>query len=191
MHTRRGKTKNHIAGLNPLPVYDSGFVHNAHGKASQIVLIFRIEARHLGSLSAVQTASSLNAAFCHTRDDLRYLLRHILAQSNVVQEYQRLGATANYIIDTHGNAVDTDGIVLIHQKGNLEFSTNTISAGYQYRLFDTSQIQLIHTAESSDGIQYTRSNGTGHMLLHQFHSPVTSGNIHTGCFIAVAVTAHI
>ena len=81
--------------------------------------------------------------------------------------------------------------MLIHQKRDLEFGADTVGTGYQHRLFDTGEIQFKHTAESANGVQYTGSDGPGHMLLHQFHGPVTSCNIHTGCFIAVAVTAHI
>ena len=40
------------------------------------------------------------------------------------------------------------------------------------------------------GVQYTGSDGPGHMLLHQFHRRVTGGNVNTRCLVAFALALH-
>ena len=62
MGAGRFDADNHVMGADARPVDDGGVVHQAHGKAGQIVHAVRIEAGHFGRLAAEQGAAGLLAA---------------------------------------------------------------------------------------------------------------------------------
>ena len=89
-------------------------IYHANCEAGQIVLIFRIKARHLGSLAADQSCIGLDAAVSHTFYDGSDFLRIVLAAGNVVKEEQGLCTAADYIVYAHSDAVDTDRVMFVH-----------------------------------------------------------------------------
>ena len=137
-----------------------------------------------GSLAADQRSAGLNTAFCNTGNDFGNFLRNIFTASDVVQEEQRFCADTNNVIDTHSYRINTDGIVLIHEDGQLDLGAAAIGTGHQDRLFHTGNGQTIAAAKAAHIIQATLVPGPGNMLLHQFHSLVACCNINTGSRIA-------
>ena len=58
--------------------------------------------------------------------------RVVLGHGEVVEEQQRLAAGAEAIVDRHGDEVDADGVVLAHQRGDLELAADAVGAGDQH-----------------------------------------------------------
>ena len=117
-------------------------IYHANCEAGQIVLIFRIKARHLGSLAADQSCIGLDAAVSHTFYDGSDFLRIVFAAGNVVQEKQRLAACTGNIVHAHSHTVDTDGVVFVHDKCQFQFGTHTVGSGYQRRMLHA--FELVH-----------------------------------------------
>ena len=113
MDTGRSQGNHHIAGDHAGIVDDFLFVHNAHGEASQVIVILGHHAGMLGSLAADEGGAGLHAALCHTGNNLGDFFRDVLAAGNVVQEEQGTGTAADNVVDAHGNTVDANGVVLI------------------------------------------------------------------------------
>ena len=179
------KGKHDVAGTHILLAKNAGLVHNAGRIAGKVILVFGIEAGHFSGLAADQRRAGLHAAVANAFDDLLDPLRDVLAAGNVVQEKQRLCTDANNVVDAHRNAVDADGIVLIHQKGELQLGADAVRTGDQNRLRDPGQIQSKKTAEAAHVGADAGGNGRGNVALHQLHGLVTGGDIHTGGSIGV------
>ena len=142
----------------------------------------------LGSFTANQCGAGLDTAFRHTANNGSDLLREVLAASDVVQEEQGLRAAADNVIDAHGNRIDADGIMLIHQHGKLYLGAAAVGTGDQNRLFHTGNGQTKAAAKAAHIVQAAFIFGALNVLLHQFNSLVTGGDIHTGCCIALRET---
>ena len=69
-----------------------------------------------------------DAAIADARDDRGDLFWVVLATGDVVKEEERFGAAANDIVDAHGDAVDADGVMLVHEESDLEFGANAIGS---------------------------------------------------------------
>ena len=71
----------------------------------------RMHARVLGGLAAEQRAAGVPAAVGDPGDDLGDLLRHDLADGDVVEQEQRLGAAGDQVVDDHRDQVDARRVV--------------------------------------------------------------------------------
>ena len=63
----------------------------------------------LGHLAADEGAAGLAAALGHAFDELLDVIGIELADRDVVEEEERLGALAHDVVDAHGDEVDADG----------------------------------------------------------------------------------
>ena len=175
-----GQSEDDVAFLHGLVVDDGGFIHDAGGIAGQVVFIFGVEARHLRGLAADEGSSRLPAAVRHALDDLGDALGHVLAAGDVVQEEQGLGAAADDVVDAHGDAVDADGIVLVHQEGDAQFRTDAVGAGDEDGLAHAGEVGGEQSAEASDVSHNAFGVGALDAFLHEFHGFVARGDVHAG-----------
>ena len=129
-----GHADEHVPGRQILPVDQILPVHDPHRKPGQVVLLYRIKARHLRRLPADQGRSRLPAPLCHAAHDGGDLLRLVLAAGTVIQEKERLAARAGNVVHAHGHAVDADGVVLIQGKGQFQLRADPVGAGHQRRV---------------------------------------------------------
>ena len=113
MDTGGGQGQDHVAGAHGIVVDDPGLVHQAHGEACQVIVVGGHDAGMLGGLAADEGAAGLAAALRHAGDQGGYLLSLIFADGDVIQEEKGLGAAADDVVDAHGHAVDTHGVVLV------------------------------------------------------------------------------
>ena len=179
-----GQRQNYVAHSHAGVVDDLLLVHDAHGEAGQVIILHRHHAGMLGSLAADQGSAGLDTAFGHTADDLGDLLGDVLAAGNVVQEEQGLCAAADDVVDAHGHGVDADGVMLVHQDGQLDLGAAAVGAGDQHGLLIAGHGQAEAAAEAAHIVQAALVAGPGNVLLHQLHSPVTGGDVHTGGSVA-------
>ena len=185
MNPRGGQAQNHISGLDGGFVKHLRLIHHTHRKSGQIILIHRIEARHLGGFPADERYPGLHASLGHAGDNVRNLLRDILAAGNIVQEEKGLGPHANNIVDTHSHTVDAHCVMFVHQKRQLQLGSHPIGAGDQNRTGNPRQVQFKQAAKSTDVRQGARRHGLGDVGFHELHGPIASGNVHARCGVTV------
>ena len=106
-------------------------IHYTYGKSRKIIFVCGIKARHLSGLAADQRCLGLQTAVRDSLDDLRDLFRIVLSARNIIQEKQRLAARTGDIVHAHGNTVDSDGIMLVHQKCDFQLCPYAVSSGNQ------------------------------------------------------------
>ena len=104
----------------------------------------------LGSFTADECALSLNTALCYTGYYLRDLFGDILSAGDIIKEELRLCSAADDVVHAHSNTVDTDSVVLVEDKCDLDLCTYAVCSGNENRLADTCHIELEESAEAAD-----------------------------------------
>ena len=120
----------------------------------------------------------LDAAVAHALDDVGDPLRHVFAAGDIIEEKQGLGPAADDVVDAHGHAVHAHGVVLVHEKGQLQLGAHPVGAGDQHRLGHAGQVRHEQAAEAADVGADALRGGAGDMALHQLHGPVPGGDVH-------------
>ena len=187
VHAAGGQGDNHVALCHAAVVDDGLLVYHAYGEARQVVLVRRVEAGHFGGLAAHQGTASLHAALGHALYQIGDALGNVLAAGDVIQEHQGLGTGAHHVVYAHGNAVNANSIVLVHQERDLQLGAHTVGAGDQHRVLVTGAIQLKQAAKAAQTADAVLVHGTGDILLHQLHRAVTGGNVHACCGVAFRI----
>ena len=190
MYAAGSDTYDSVAGLNCGRIKDLGLVHDTGAVACDVVFVLCHHAGVLGGLAAYQCAASHYAAVSHALYDSGNLFGNYLADSDVVQEEQRLCATADDVVDAHCNCVDTDRIVLVHEHCELELSAYAVGAAYKYGFLHAGKVRHEQTSETSDAGNAAGGVGSCNMLLHESDGLVSGGYVYACCLIAFAETFH-
>ncbi len=88
----------------------------------------------LGHLTADQGAAGLAAALGDAGDQLLDVVRVELADGDVVEEEQGLGALAHQVVDAHGDQVDADGVEPADGLGDQGLGADAVGGRHQHRL---------------------------------------------------------
>ena len=144
------------------------FIYYTNCKTSQVVLIYRIESRHLSSLSADQCRIRLYAAFCYTAYDLSDLFRIVLAAGNVIQAKNSGSPPAQAISFTH-MATQSMPTVSCLSRINASFSFVPTPSVPETSVGFFHVFEFFHgkcTGKSADIGQYFTSHGLLDVLFH-------------------------
>ena len=98
----------------------------------------------------------------------------IFANRNVVQEKQRLGALGDDIVDAHRDDVLSNGIMLIHHKGQFQLRPDSICTADQHRLFHVQRTQIKQAAEAADAAHHAEAAGFFNVFFNQTNRLVSS-----------------
>ena len=105
-----GRPMSDVAGADVLAGDELVALDHADREADEVELAGLHGAGVLGHLAADQRAAGLAAALGHALDELLDVVGVELADGDVVEEEQRLGALAHEVVDAHGDEVDADGV---------------------------------------------------------------------------------
>ena len=147
MDTRRGNPDQHITDLDPGSIDKFRFLDHTCRETGDIIFAICIHPGHLGCLATYKSTAGLAASFCHTRYYCLDLPRLVMSDCDIVKEEERLCSLGQYIIDTHCHGIDTDSVVSVHRKGQLEFGADAISAAYKHRFLHIQSRKVKHSAE--------------------------------------------
>ena len=106
-----GQADKLVAGANQGAIDDCILLHDANTKTGEIIIRFLVHAGHFSGLSAEQCRSCLTATFRYSLDDRCRDRRFQSTAAVVIQEEQRLGTLSYDIVYTHGDEVDTHGVM--------------------------------------------------------------------------------
>ena len=167
-----------LSGDQVFPVYD------ADRETGQVIFILGIKAGHFRCLAADQGSAGLIAAVTDALDDLGDLFGIILAAGNVIQEKEGLAAGAGHVVDAHGDTVNADRIMPVHQESQLELGPDTVGARQQDRVLHVLYgCQGKCSRKAAQAAQYFGPHGGLYKFLHQFNAFVSGFDIHAGALI--------
>ncbi len=133
MQAGRRQAYQQVAVFYAAAVYKPGALYYSHRKTGQVVFILPVKSGHFCRFTANQGTACLNAALAYTFDQSFHQSRFQLAQSDIVQKKQRLGAVGHNIVDAHGYQVYTYTIMYPHHLSNFKLGSYPIRTGNQYR----------------------------------------------------------
>ena len=129
MQTAGLQTNYLVANLH-LAGHDHFFlINNANRKASNIVVIRLINSWHFGRFTTDKCHVGLQATFYHAFNNLSHLLGHKFAGGDVIQEEERFCTLAEDVVGAHCYRINTDGVVFVHAKSDIELGAYAIGAG--------------------------------------------------------------
>ncbi len=114
-----------------LPSDEFWTIHHADGKTRQVIFVRFIHSRHFGRFTTDQRTAGLPAAL---RDAFNHRLGIVDFQFSggvVIEKKQRFSTTGQDVIDTHGNQVDSDGVMAVELPRQQQLGAHAIGAGYQ------------------------------------------------------------
>ena len=106
---------------------------DADGEADEVELARLHGAGVLGHLAADERAAGLPAALGHAVDELLDVVGVELADGDVVEEEQRLGALAHEVVDAHGHEVDADGVEPAGGLGDQRLGADAVGRRHEHR----------------------------------------------------------
>ena len=183
-----------VAGLDVFAGNDLVAVDDADAEASQVIVVFGIEAGHFSRFAAEESAARFLAGMGDTFDNGRNLDRVELADGDVVQEEERFGALDENVIDGHGDAVLTDCIVFAHHDGQAEFRADAVGTADQDRFLDVAVHQGKEAAKAAKVTEDFRTVRGFDRIFHQFYGFVASIDVDAGISISqsfICVREHI
>ena len=183
MDARGGERKDHVAGSHFGVVDDLLFIDDTDGKACEVVVLGGHKTGVLGGLTADQRRAGLHAALGNAGNDSGDLLGNVFAARDIVQEEKGSCAAANNVVDTHGDGINADGVVLVHEDRELDLRAATVRAGNENGLLHTHG-KSEAAAEAADVVDASLVAGARDMCLHEFNSLVAGGDINTGRCVA-------
>src|SRR5699024_3661242 len=157
---------------------------HADGGGGDIVVARLHDTRVLGGFPTEQCCAGLDTTLGDAGDDLGDVLGNNLADGDVVLQEQRLSATADQIIDAHGDQVDADGVVLVHHLGDNELGAHAVGTRGQDRLPVLTQLE--QSGETTEVAADLRAGCTLGQWGKQFDGTVTGLDVHAGGCVGYA-----
>src|SRR5262249_43425686 len=131
VNTGRREPEDDVAGPNAVAVDDAISFDHADREADEVVLVPRVDGRHLGDLAADQRTPGTATALGDSRDDALDAAGIHTTRADVVEEVQRLGPVHEHVVDTHGDEIDADRLVTVGAEGDPELRTDAVGRGHQ------------------------------------------------------------
>ena len=147
----------------------------------------------LGHLAAHERAARELAAVGHTLDDLCHVLGLNVADGNVIQEEQRLGARSQNVVDAHGDQVLAHRLVTVHNLGEHELGAHAVGTADQDRVFHILKRGGREQAtEATDTADDLGTVGILNHLLNSVDGAAALGGIDAGILIRhMLAVAHL
>ena len=150
MDARGRQAEKHIAFPYALARDDLRFLHDADGKARDVILAIGIETRHLRRLAADERTARLLAGGGDALDKRGDLLGNEPADREVVEEEERLRPLHEDVVDTHGDGVLPHRIVLVEHEGKAELRAHAVRTRDEHRLLVLGRLQCEEAAEAAE-----------------------------------------
>ena len=123
-----------VAGADVLAGDEPVALGHADREADEVELAGLHGAGVLGHLAADERAAGLAAALGHALDELLDVVGVELADRDVVEEEQRLGALADEVVDAHGHEVDADGVEAAGGLGDQRLGADAVGGRHEHRV---------------------------------------------------------
>ncbi len=123
---------------------------DADREADEIELARLHHAGVLRHLAAEQRAARAPAALGHARDHLLDLFGDELADRDVVEEEQRLGALRRDVVDRHRDAVDPDRVAPVGEPRDQRLRADAVGRRHEQRIAEALPVDGEQAAEPAD-----------------------------------------
>ena len=169
-----------LAGDEPVALGD------ADGEAHEVELARVHGAGVLGHLAADQRAAGLAAAVGDALDELLDVVGVELADRDVVEEEQRLGALAHDVVDAHGHEVDADRVEAAGGLGDQRLGADAVGGRHEHRVGVAVLREREQAAEAADVADDLGPERRAHLGLDALDRLLAGGDADAGVLVARA-----
>ena len=191
MNPRGRKPEKDVPFLHAFCRDDLALFNNADGKARDIILAFGIKAMHLRRFAADERTARCLAGTRDPFDDCCDLLGDEFPDSEVIEEIERLRSLDENVVDTHGDSVLPNRIVLIEKKGKAELRTDAVCTGDEDRFLVLSGVQGKETAKTAEVTEDFRTVCCAHAVLDELYRIIARIDIDAGILIGQLLSHNI
>lgn len=172
------ETDDNVSGADGLAGDEFALLHATDDGADEIIFAGGIKTWHLRCLAAEKSHLVLFACLAKAGNDVLELNGINLGGADVIHEKERLRALNENIVDAVVDDVLTDGIVLVHHRGNLKLGADAVSRRNEDHTL--AGRNLVKAAECADPADNVGGLGGSDHLLDGSDSIHLNINIDTG-----------
>ena len=120
-------------------------------------------------------------------DDVVDDLGHELADRDVVEEEERLGALHRDVVDRHRDEVDADGVVATGEAGDHRLRADAVGRRHEQRVVEALGLEREQAAEPADVADHLGAERGAHVRLDQLDRLLAGGDVDAGARVRRAV----
>ena len=159
---------------------------HADREADEVELAGLHGAGVLGHLAADQRAAGLAAAVGHALDELLDVVGVELADRDVVEEEQRLGALAHEVVDAHRHQVDADRVEAAGGLGDQRLRADAVGGRHEHGVAVAVLREREQPAEAPDVTDDLGPEGRAHLRLDALDRLLAGSDADPGILVARA-----
>ena len=178
LKTSGRETDDNVPGANGLACDKFALLHAADDSTDEVVFTGRIEAGHFRRLTAEKSHLILFTCLAKAGNDVLELNGINLGGADIVHEKERLRTLNENIVDAVVDDILTDGVVLVHHRGNLKLGADAVSGRNEDHTL--AGRNLVKAAECADSADNVGGLGRSDHLLDGSDSIHLNINIDTG-----------
>ena len=153
-------------------------------EARQVVVAAAVHAGHFRRFTTGQCRPGQFATACDTGNHGRGNVQVQTAGGVIVEKEKGFGPGYHDVVDTHGDQIDADAVVLLQLHGEPQLGADTVGAGHQHRLPVTVQWQFEQCTEAAQAGHHAGAEGFANHWLDSFHQVVAGVDVDAGLPIA-------
>ena len=184
MEPRGRQPQKHVVRAHPIAGNDPRPLHDADGKARDVILSGRIKAAHLRRFAADQGAARLFTRPRHAFNDRSHLLRQELSHRQIIEKKERFRSRRENIVHAHRHRVLPDGVVPIQKKRQPQLRPHAVGARYQHRLFIFPKGKGKHAAKAAEIAEHLRAVRRTHAVFNELNGIIARVNIDPGVAVS-------
>ena len=147
------ETDDNVSGADGLARDELALLHATDDGADEVVLTGGIKTGHFRRLAAEKSHLVLFACLAKAGNDVLELNRINLGGANVVHEKERLRALNENIVYAVVDDILTDGVVLVHHRGDLKLGADAVSRRNEdHTLAGRNLVKAAECADSADNV---------------------------------------
>ena len=178
LKTAGRKTDDNVSGADGLAGDELALLHAADDSADEVIFAGGIKTGHLRGLTAEKSHLILFTCLAKAGNDVLELNGINLGGADVIHEKERLRALDENIVDAVIDDVLTDGVVLVHHRGDLKLGADAVSRRNEDHTL--AGRNLVKAAECADPADNVGGLGGSDHLLDGSDSIHLNINIDTG-----------
>ncbi len=153
LKTAGRKTDDNVSGADGLAGDELALLHAADDSADEVIFTGGIKTGHFSRLAAEKSHLILFTCLAKAGNDVLELNGINLGGADVIHEKERLRTLDENIVDAVVDDVLTDGVVLVHHRGNLKLGADAVSRRNEdHTLAGRNLVKAAECADSADNV---------------------------------------
>src|SRR5215470_16349546 len=149
------KREKRVAGLDTFSSEQIFSLDCADDESRKIVFTGLVEARHFRGFAPDESTTRFAAGAAHAIHQLLDDVRIHLAERQIIQKKERLGALHQNVVHAVIDEIATDGGMNVHGHGDFQLGADAIGTGNKNRLLEFLRVESEERAKAADAAEHS------------------------------------